>query len=197
MPKIDTRRRPTQTSLRTEPRSRLQRFTAEVRLTAAFIGWILLSLSLLSFHKSDPSWSSSGTGHAVANWVGVLGAWFSDVAYFLLGFSALWLIPLGLYGVLRMWRNSQRAAPTAEAEETVSRWQKLRPIAAVAGVLLLPLSSAALESTRLWSLAAHLPGEAGGLLGHALGAGADTLLGDTGGTLVLLAVFLFALSWVG
>jgi S-DNA-T family DNA segregation ATPase FtsK/SpoIIIE len=197
MPKIDTRRRPSQTSPRPEPRSRLQRFAAEVRLTFAFIGWILLSLSLLSFHKSDPSWSSSGTGGAVANWVGVLGAWFSDVAYFLLGFSALWLIPLGLYGVLRMWRNAQRTPSLAEAEETVSRWQTLRPVAAVAGVLLLPLSSAALESTRLWSLAARLPGEAGGLLGHALGVGVDTLLGDTGGTLVLLAVFLFALSWVG
>lgn len=197
MPKIDTRRRPSQTALRPEPRSRLQRFAAEVRLTAAFIGWILLSLSLLSFHKSDPSWSSSGAGGAVANWVGVLGAWFSDVVYFLLGFSALWLIPLGLYGVLRMWRRSQRPPLPADDEEGADRWRKLRPIAAVVGVLLLPLSSAALESTRLWSLAANLPGAAGGLLGHALGGGIDTLLGETGGTLVLLAVFLFSLSWVG
>ncbi|MGA8009602.1 MAG: DNA translocase FtsK 4TM domain-containing protein, partial [Thiomonas sp.] len=167
MPKIDTRRRSSQTTIRPEPRSRLQRFAAEVRLTAAFIGWILLSLSLLSFHKSDPSWSSSGSNGLVANWVGVLGAWFSDIVYFLLGFSALWLIPLGLFGVLRMWRNSQRDPSSAATEVSVSRWQRLRPVAAVAGVLLLPLSSAALESTRLWSFATRLPGEAGGLFGHA------------------------------
>jgi S-DNA-T family DNA segregation ATPase FtsK/SpoIIIE len=198
MPKIDTRRRTTSTANRPESRSRLQRFGAEVRLTAAFIGWILFSLSLLSFHKSDPSWSSSGAGGQAANWVGVLGAWFSDIAYFLLGFSALWLIPLGLYGVLRLWRKTQgeSEAPSHAAGEA-SRWKKLRPLASVSGVLLLPLSSAALESTRLWSLAGSLPGEAGGLLGHALGRAADTLLGDTGGTLVLLAVFLFAFSWVG
>jgi len=198
MAKIDTHRPPSGLTARPEPRSRLQRFAAEVRLTAAFIGWILLSLSLLSFHKSDPSWSSSGTSGRVANWVGVIGAWFSDVAYFLLGFSALWLIPLGLYGVLRMWRAAQQQTPPpADDATTPDRWRRWRPLAAFAGVLLLPLSSAALESTRLWSLAPHLPGDAGGLLGHALGAGVDTLLGDTGGTLVLLAVFLFALSWVG
>ncbi|MGC9161987.1 MAG: DNA translocase FtsK [Thiomonas sp.] len=197
MPKIDTQRRSTSTSLRPSPGSRLQRLAAEVRLTAAFIGWILLSLSLLSYHRSDPSWSSSGTGGTVANWVGVLGAWFSDIAYFLLGYSALWLIPLGLYGVLRLWHRTQHGLPQADPDMPVSRWHKLRPLAAAAGVLLLPLSSAALEATRLWSLSAHLPGQAGGLLGHALGAGIDTLLGDTGGTLVLLAVFLFALSWVG
>lgn len=145
MPKIDTRRRPSQAALRSEPRSRLQRFASEVRLTAAFIGWILLCLSLLSFHKSDPSWSSSGTDGHVANWVGVVGAWFSDVAYFLLGFSALWLIPLGLYGLLRMWRNTQAQTPAAEEQTPVSRWRKLQPLAAAAGLLLLPLSSAALE----------------------------------------------------
>lgn len=197
MPKIDTQRRSTSTSLRQPPRSRLQRLAAEVRLTAAFIGWILLSLSLLSYHKSDPSWSSSGAGGAVANWVGMLGAWFSDIAYFLLGYSALWLIPLGLYVVLRLWHGTQHGLPEADPEAAGGRWHRLRPLAAAAGVLLLPLSSAALEATRLWSLSAHLPGQAGGLLGHALGTGVDTLLGDTGGTLVLLAVFLFALSWVG
>jgi S-DNA-T family DNA segregation ATPase FtsK/SpoIIIE len=197
MPKIDPRRRPNPTASSPALRSRLQRFAAEVRLTFAFIGWILLSLSLLSYHRSDPSWSNSGTGGAVANWVGVLGAWFSDIAYFLLGFSALWLIPLGLYGVLRMWRKTQLALPESEPQPPQSVWQRLQPAAAVAGVLLLPLSSAALEATRLWTLAAHLPGQAGGLLGHAVGTGLDTLLGDTGGTLVLLAVFLLALSWVG
>ena len=197
MPKIDTRRRPAATASRPEPRSRLQRFASEVRLTAAFIGWVLLSLSLLSFHKSDPSWSSSGTDGHVANWVGVVGAWLSDIAYFLLGFSALWLIPLGLYGLLRLWRRTQAEPAQVEAPEAASRWRKLQPLAAVAGLLLLPLSSAALESTRLWSLAAGLPGDAGGLLGHACGMVMDTLLGDTGGTLVLLAVFLFSLSWVG
>ena len=195
MPRVDIRRRPTTHA--PANRSRLQRFGAEVRLTAALIVWILVSLSLLSFRKSDASWSSSGAGGRVANWVGVFGAWFSDIAYFLLGHSALWLIPLGLYGLLKLWRRAEGDAAVAVADEAAGRWKRLRAVAGVAGLLLLPLSSAALESTRLRSLAASLPGDAGGLLGHALGRGADTLLGDTGGTLVLLAVFLFALSWVG
>ncbi len=201
MPAIDTRRRSlgAGSASASDGRTRLQRFAAEVRLVALALGWLLLALSLLTYHRSDPSWSRSGTGAPVQNLIGVVGAWVSDLVYYLLGFSGLWLLLLGLYALLRGWRGirTQRAPDLPDELAEASRWQRLRRVAAVAGVLLLPLSSAALEATRLWWDQRWLPGEAGGLIGGLIGRGIDLLLGATGGTLVLLAVFLFALSWVG
>lgn len=200
MPAIDTRRRNSGAgqSQAGTGRTRFQRFAAEVRFTGGVVAWLLLALSLLSYHRADPSWSSSGSTGAVANWVGIVGAWVSDIVYFMLGFSGLWLLVLGLYGLAWTWRNTVASDGLQPAQdESPSRWRMLRTVAAVAGVLLLPLSSAALEFTRMGWDQAHLPGASGGLLGSLVGRGVDLVLGDTGGTLVLLAIFLFSLSWVG
>ncbi|WP_297910398.1 DNA translocase FtsK [Thiomonas sp.] len=167
---------------------------AELRLASGAIAWLLLLLALLSYHRDDPSWSTSGSAsHATANLVGTVGAWAADILYFLLGFSALWILPMGLYGLLRAWRQAHPAAlETAAQDEPGSWWRRL---GFAAGLALLPLSSAALEATRLWHLGALLPGQAGGVIGSWLGGGLQHLLGFTGSAIVLLAVFLMSLSW--
>ncbi|OZB48444.1 MAG: hypothetical protein B7X42_06010, partial [Thiomonas sp. 14-66-4] len=73
------------------PRSaRNSRLLAEIRLVAGAVLWLLLLLSLFSYHRSDPSWSTSGVAaQRTANLVGTAGAWMADILYFLLGFSAL------------------------------------------------------------------------------------------------------------
>ncbi len=176
------------------PAARKSRLLAELRLASGAIAWLLLLLALLSYHRDDPSWSTSGSAsHATANLVGTVGAWAADILYFLLGFSALWILPMGLYGLLRAWRQAHPAAlETAAQDEPGSWWRRL---GFAAGLALLPLSSAALEATRLWHLGALLPGQAGGVIGSWLGGGLQHLLGFTGSAIVLLAVFLMSLSW--
>ncbi len=168
---------------------RKSRLLSEIRLAAGAIGWLLLVLAMLSYHRNDPSWSTSGNAvRGTANLVGAAGAWTADILYFLLGFSALWLLPMGLYALLRGWRRSHASSDT---------WHHhvLAKVGAVVGLCLLPLSSAALEATRLYGLKSHLPGDAGGVIGTWLGDLAQRLLGFTGSAIVLLAVFLLSMSW--
>ncbi len=67
----------------------LKEVAAIVCLFAALIG----VLALVSFHIDDPGWSHTGDGASVRNSVGRAGAWFADVAFYLLGYMA-YLIPL-------------------------------------------------------------------------------------------------------
>ena len=105
---------------RNEPRrppTRRSRLLAELRLASGAIVWLLLLLSLLSYHRDDPSWTTSGnTARATANLVGTVGAWTADILYFVLGFSALWILPMGLYGLVRAWRAAHSATPAEEAK---------------------------------------------------------------------------------
>ncbi len=178
------------------PAARKSRLLAELRLASGAIAWLLLLLALLSYHRDDPSWSTSGSAaHATANLVGTAGAWAADILYFLFGFSALWILPMGLYALLRAWRNAHPAAlEQAGPAEPLPWWRRL---GFATGLALLPLSSAALEATRLWHLGALLPGQAGGVIGSWLGGALQHVLGFTGSAIVLLGVFLLALSWFG
>ncbi|WP_461594011.1 DNA translocase FtsK 4TM domain-containing protein, partial [Thiomonas sp.] len=157
---------------------------------AGAIAWLLLLLAMFSYHRNDPSWSTSGAAAAqgTANLVGAAGAWTADILYFLLGFSALWLLPMGLLALLRAWRRAH-----AQVQAAPRGW--LAKVGSVAALGLLPLSSAALEATRLYGLKVYLPAAAGGVVGNWLGGLAQQLLGFTGSAIVLLAVFLLSLSW--
>ena len=70
---------------------------------------LLLLLSIATWHASDPSLNTA-TGevgpHAVHNWVGVFGAWLSDLLLQSIGISAF-LIPLWLGGLGWTWMHSR------------------------------------------------------------------------------------------
>ena len=53
---------------------------------------------LLTYHSSDPGWSSSGAGDFVANTGGRIGAWISDFLFSWFGFAAF-LFPLMMFGI--------------------------------------------------------------------------------------------------
>jgi DNA segregation ATPase FtsK/SpoIIIE, S-DNA-T family len=70
---------------------------------------LLLLLSIATWHASDPSLNTS-TGeigpHAAHNWVGVFGAWLSDLLLQSIGITAF-LIPLWLGGLGWTWMHSR------------------------------------------------------------------------------------------
>jgi S-DNA-T family DNA segregation ATPase FtsK/SpoIIIE len=70
---------------------------------------LLLLLSIATWHASDPSLNTAtdaAAPHAVVNWVGLFGAWFSDLLLQSLGITAFFL-PLWLGGLGWTWMHSR------------------------------------------------------------------------------------------
>ena len=186
----NTRRRTTPPPRELSPRiARLLRESWWLLVVAAFL---YLALALATYTRSDPGWSSTGVGTSIANRGGVVGAWLSDLLLYLFGFSAWWWV---IGGVVLVVLGYRRVVHPDHASE--------HPIAlGAAGFGLVLLSSAALESIRLWRLPASLPMAPGGALGDVLGGSLARAVGFNGATLLLLALFavgtslLFGISWL-
>ena len=154
--------------------------------------FLYLTLILATYSQGDPGWSRTGTGLPIANRGGVVGAWLSDLLLYLFGFSAWWWVVGGIVLVVVGYR---RVVQPDHASD--------HPIALGAlGFSLVLLSSAALESIRLWRLPAELPLAPGGALGDLVGRSLAHGVGFNGATLLLLALFavgtslLFGVSWL-
>ncbi|MEO8752006.1 MAG: DNA translocase FtsK 4TM domain-containing protein, partial [Casimicrobiaceae bacterium] len=153
---------------------------------------VYLALILASYANTDPGWSFSGTGAPLGNRGGPVGAWIADLLLYLFGVSAWWWVVGGVVLVVAGFRLIVR--PEEQSDHPL--------LLGAIGFALVLLSSAALESIRLWKLTATLPLAAGGGFGDALGQGAARALGFNGATLLLLVLLavglslLFGISWL-
>ncbi len=164
------------------PRLRLQ-----LLLAAGAVAWLLFLLALLTHDAADPAFTTSGTGMPLHNKAGLLGAWASDMAFFLFGFSAWWLVPVALRAWLAALADGLRGAPQPPAA-TLPR------TAFWAGLALLLCASAALEWTRLYRWETLLPGHAGGVLGVTLGAWSMRWLGFAGSGVLWIAALVAGMA---
>ncbi len=86
------------------------RFAALVReswwllVVAAFI---YLALILATYQRTDPGWSFSGSGDAVHNHGGIVGAWLADLLLYVFGVSAWWWVVGGVVLVVTGYRISR------------------------------------------------------------------------------------------
>ncbi|MFO1287930.1 MAG: DNA translocase FtsK 4TM domain-containing protein [Rubrivivax sp.] len=159
------------------------------------LAWLLLLLAMVTHDASDPGFTTSGSGDPVRNRVGLVGAWVADVAYFAFGFSAWWLLPVGL----RTWLSGLAAVLRREAAPAgPPRWRFWL------GLALLLAASCALEWTRLYRFEAHLPGgHSGGVLGRTLGPLSMHWLGFAGSGVLWIALgvagaaMALRFSWLG
>ena len=165
------------------PRWRLQ-----VLLLGGGLIWLLLLLALVTHRASDPGFSTSGSGAAIANKAGLAGAWVSDIALFSFGRSVWVLMLVGLrvwLADLALWLRGR----VAGGEPALSRgmfW---------VGVVLLLTACCGLEWTRLYRLDAGLPGgQAGGMLGAAVGPLSMRWLGFAGSGVLWIAALVLGLS---
>ncbi|UUX96900.1 DNA translocase FtsK [Aquabacterium sp. J223] len=165
------------------------RWRTEALLVAGGVGWLLLVLALISHHPTDPGFSTSGEGGPLRNWVGLLGAWTSDAAFFLFGLSAWWLpvvaLRCGLGALARLLRGEGRRVELPTRIEKLSLW---------GGLVLLMSASTALEWTRLYRFESLLPGPSGGVLGYQLGSTSMTWLGFAGSGVWWIAVLVLGAS---
>jgi len=131
------------------------RWTWSAPLFARFRGGLCavvglgLIFAFLSYNPADPSFNAA-TDRAATNWLGEGGAFWADLALQSLGLTA-WLA--ALFMVLFGVRRAAGADP-----ESVRRRQRLRALAAVAGILALAAALAALTPPAAWPLAKGLGG---------------------------------------
>jgi len=166
----------------------LPRWRPQMLLFAGGVLWLLMLLALASHRATDPGFSTSGTGAPVANWAGLLGAWASDLALFLFGHSAWWLMLVGARAWLALLARSLRG-PLADESPSMPAWWFW------AGLVLLMAASCGLEWTRLYRLDAAVPGgQAGGVLGAVVGGLSMRWLGFAGSGVLWIAGLVLGVS---
>ena len=160
---------------------------------ASGLAWVLFTLALLSYNPADAAFTTSGSGAPPFNKVGLLGARAADLAYFLFGFSAWWLVVVALRAWLSTLARTLRPEPTTPHAPVWAFWL---------GLVLLLAASSSLEWTRLYRWEGLLPGHAGGVLGVVLGPLSMRWLGFAGSgvgwiaLLVLGSSLALGFSWV-
>ena len=148
-------------------------------------GAIFLLISLLTFHASDPGWSSTGLGGKVSNWGGRVGSWLADVFLSLFGVVAF-LFPVML--VISSWLRLQ--------DRDLSSRKSYERILTALGWVFLMISSCGLMSYHVPISQIHLPAQSGGIIGDLLGTGLSLLLNQTGSVLLFIATFLCGVTLV-
>ena len=174
----------------------LMRFTQETILFLSAVALLLLVLSMFSFSPKDPSWSGSGLGGPVRNWMGMVGAWVADGMYFWFGYSAWWLVALlGRFWLMAWakWLRTDDTARSNQAKDTEAKW-KNRLVFWI-GLFVLMSSSSALEWARLTRWDALLPGTSGGALGYAVGHLSLKWLGFNGSSLIEIVCLALGMGW--
>jgi S-DNA-T family DNA segregation ATPase FtsK/SpoIIIE len=143
---------------------------------------LIMVVALATYSPYDPGFSHTGDGTPVQNQVGAAGAWFADIAYSLFGMPAF-LFPVMV--MVAAWIIfSVRRSP-----EPVDR----RVLAARFGGFILTLGSSCALSTLHFD-PGSLPQTAGGAFGETIGGGLADSMGGLGATVLLLAVWLGAVS---
>jgi S-DNA-T family DNA segregation ATPase FtsK/SpoIIIE len=154
-------------------------------------GCIYMFLGMLGYHPKDPGWSHLGYHPGVSNWVGVIGAWVTDVLFSFLGIIA-WLLPaIIIVPVVRFMLRKE-----------VSLLDGL-PFAMLRtfGILLLMASLCALASIHLSNQVLELPFTSGGIVGQALSDWMVSWFSLLGSTVLLVTAagigctFYMELSW--
>lgn len=145
---------------------------------------LFLLLSLVTYHNTDPGWSSTGDVTQVANAGGRAGAWLSDLILYLFGYIAF-IFPFLL--IYAGW-IFLRALPDSPAFDL--RAFALRS----AGFVLLMLGASGLASLQFGAYHAHLPYSAGGILGDIVAPQLVAEFNLTGSTLLLVAILCMGIT---
>jgi DNA segregation ATPase FtsK/SpoIIIE, S-DNA-T family len=165
---------------------------AQLLLLATGVLWLLAVLALATHSAADPAFSTSGTGAALANKAGVAGAWFSDLAYFIFGYSTWWAVLVAL----RTWLGALAHVLRGDAAFPASTPPARHPVWLFwLGLALLLAASASLEWTRLYQWEARVAGgNAGGVVGYSLGRLSQHMLGFAGSGVLWIAALVAGIS---
>jgi len=145
---------------------------------------VYLLIALITYHTSDPGWSSSGTGALVANEGGPVGAWFADVLLYLFGYMAY------LFPILFVFAGWFVFCRQRDEERFKLRHALLR----FSGFILVLISGAGLSTLYLNRWQDLLPLSAGGVFGNAVDLYFINILSVVGTSLILITFFLVGIT---
>ncbi|ACE84669.1 DNA translocase FtsK [Cellvibrio japonicus] len=145
---------------------------------------LYLLLAMVTYDPTDPGWSHTGDDDLVENAGGPFGAWLADVFFLLFGYIA-YLFPVMI--AYRAWlvlrdRTGQR--------EFDGLFLGLR----IVGLVLVMVSATAIATMHYSSGSFVLPNSNGGLLGAHMAEWVNGAFSYTGGTLLMLALFLVGMT---
>lgn len=144
---------------------------------------LILWMALLSYDKSDRSWSHDSNVAQVQNAAGPVGAWCADILFVALGYFA-YLFPLLL--AAKTWQVFRQRHQAFDWSGWLFSWRMI-------GLVFLVLSGSALAFIH-FNNGGNLPASAGGALGESLGQLALDSLNVQGSTLLFISLFLFGLT---
>lgn len=166
--------------------NRLARNMIEASVISLAALAIYLFIALFSYHPDDPGWSHAVSVDAIKNSAGVVGAWIADVLLYMFGYLG-YLIPVILaFSGWQMFQSKRR-------KETLNY---LRYCIWFVGLLLTFIGGCGIARLH-FTAGTALPYEvhgAGGILGDVIGSGLNAILGMTGSTLILMALFLIGIT---
>jgi S-DNA-T family DNA segregation ATPase FtsK/SpoIIIE len=165
---------------------------AQLGLLICGVVWLLAVLALATHNPADAAFSTSGTAAVTLNKAGALGAWFSDLAYFMFGYSVWWTVAVSLRAWLGTLARVLRSDPSAPHPVLAAP----RPVWLFwVGIALLLAASSSLEWTRLYQWEDRVAGgHAGGALGYSLGSTSQHLLGFVGSGVLWIAVLVAGIA---
>jgi DNA segregation ATPase FtsK/SpoIIIE, S-DNA-T family len=154
----------------------------EVAFLAFLSCAIFFFIALFTFDHEDAGWTHSGSLQTIGNACGVVGAWVADFVLSFVGLMAY------LFPVMILWHGYlvySQARLKGNKFIFAIRWS---------GFVATLLSGTALFYLHLLRTPLELPGTTGGVLGQEIGDALVIILGNSGATLLLLAVFLAGIT---
>ena len=141
---------------------------------------LIMLLALMSYSPDDPAFSNSPPDPTVGNRMGPVGAWFADLSFLAFGRSAFLFPVLMLLGGIQLFRSESLL--------------QNRPLAWLRGSAFAVILATSSGLATLHFAAGELRETAGGVIGQVVGYGVEKMLGSLGATVLLLVLWLGAVS---
>ncbi len=143
---------------------------------------LIMLVALLTYDPRDPGFSRTGNGDAIHNQIGAAGAWFADISYSIFGGPAF-LFPAMV--MLAGWLIFSMRDSTGPLDRVMLGTR-------FGGFLLALATSCGLATLHFQN--SVLPQSPGGAFGELVGGSLAAVLGSLGATVILLALWLAAVS---
>ncbi|RYZ79333.1 MAG: cell division protein FtsK, partial [Moraxellaceae bacterium] len=143
-----------------------------------------LCMAMFSYDTADGGYWSTGDNGQISNLGGRVGAWIADVFFGFFGYLA-YLFPIMLmYRIVFVFKDKTH----------LRNIDWLMVSIRFVGLLVVMVAGTGIAAMHFSGGESVLPNSNGGLLGGGIATLVDNAFGYTGGTLILLALFLFGIT---